>query len=240
MKPFKSVSLLFAAALLPALSAQVTNSISVAGIKVQVQFPNMNLENSRKEFILQDAARYFSQVIRLDYPEEAGTTLVASRSGSMVARNKTFEAGFRFTADAGITNLVVSETLASLYGNLSDWVLRTNLLAKADEFLSCLDANPSSFSSGVRRSRFRHFENGSFRQPSVDEASDEDVVQSLLEIQERFSFTGACILDLDYSEEFDCWTLPLRFLFQSGTNEFEKAVLSTPAVFVDGAWRLLY
>ncbi len=240
MKIVQSIALAAVASFLLSLPATATNSISIAGIEMSARFPDTDMDGNRKAFVLQDATRYFSKTVRLNLSGESETNLVAIHSAAMVARNPNFEDGFRFIVDEGETNMVVSRALASLYEDLSDWEIRTNLVAKADEFLSCLGVDPVSIAAMERRSRFRHFENGGFRPPSVDEATDEDTIQALSEIRDRFDFAGVCMLELKYSEEFSCWTLPIRFLFQTGTNDFERAVLSTPMVFVDESWRLVY
>ena len=87
---------------------------------------------------------------------------------------------------------------------------------------------------------FSRYENGSFRFPSAEEASDEEVVVALSDIASRFDFSGACLLELEQSSEAPCWMIPLRYGFATGTNDFEKAILSVPAVFVDGSWSLAF
>ena len=95
-------------------------------------------------------------------------------------------------------------------------------------------------SAAERRRLFRRYEEGSFRTPSTDEASDEEVVVALSDIASRFDFSGACLLELEQSSEAPCWMIPLRYGFAAGTNDFEKAILSAPAVFVDGFWGLIF
>ena len=91
-----------------------------------------------------------------------------------------------------------------------------------------------------RRMLFRRYENGSFRVPFSEEASDEEVVAALADIASRFDFSGACLLELEHSSDAPCWMIPLRYGFAAGTNAFEKAILSAPAVFVDGSWALTF
>ena len=217
-----------------------TNVIHVAGMEIHVQIPESGLVSSRQEWIRQDANRYFKQVDQLILSDQDGTNLVAVRSAAMVARNPEFEDGFRFEVGPTGTNLVLSDTLASRYGSLDDWSTRTNLLSKTDTLVLTLRNGPTSLSTAERRQLFRRYENGSFRVPSAEEASDEEVVAALSDIAVRFDFSGACLLELEQSSEAPCWMIPLRYGFAAGTNNFEKAILSAPAVFVDGSWALTF
>ena len=213
-----------------------TNTIHVAGMEIPVRFP----ESSRWELIRQDAERYFKQVDQLLSAEQGGTNLIVVRSAAMVARNPELEDGFRFEVGPTGTNLVVSDTLASRYGSLDNWTTRTNLLSKADALVLMLQNGPALLSAAERRMLFRRYEEGSFRTPSTDEASDEEFVVALSDIASRFDFSGACLLELEQSSDAPCWMIPLRYEFAAGTNDFEKAVLSTSAVFVDGSWALIF
>lgn len=217
-----------------------TNVVHVAGVTIPVRFPESGLDDCRREMIRQDADRYFKQVDRLLPADQGGTNLVATRSAAMVARNPEFENGFRFEIGPLGTNLVVSETLAFRYETLDNWTHRTNLLSKADALLLALRSGPVALSSAERRMLFRRCDNGSLRIPSVEEASDEEVFEALADIAARFDFFGACLLELEPSSEAACWTLPLRYRFAAGTNDFEKAILSTPSLFADGAWALSF
>ncbi len=217
-----------------------TNTIHVAGMEIPVRFPESGLDFSRWELIRQDAERYFKQVDQLLSAEQGGTNLVAVRSAAMVARNPEFENGFRFEVGSTGTNMVVSNTLASRYGSLGDWSVRTNLLSKTDALVLTLRNGPASLSTAERRLLFRCYETGSFRAPSAEEASDEEVFAALSDIASRFDFSGACLLELEQSSEAPCWMIPLRYEFAAGTNAFEKAILSAPAVFVDGSWALTF
>jgi hypothetical protein len=217
-----------------------TNTIHVAGMEIPVRFPESGLDFSRWELIRQDAERYFKQVDQLLSAEQGGTNLVAVRSAAMVARNPEFENGLRFEVGPAGTNLVVSDSLASRYGLLDNWSIRTNLLSKTDTLVLTLRNGPTSLSTAERRQLFRRYENGLFRVPSAEEASDEEVVAALSDIAVRFDFSGACLLELEQSSEASCWMIPLRYGFAAGTNNFEKAILSAPAVFVDGSWALTF
>ncbi len=217
-----------------------TNIVHIAGMGIPVRFPEIGLDSSRQEWIRQDAGRYFKQVDQLLPADQDGTNLVAVRSAAMVARNPEFENGFRFEVGSTGTNMVVSNTLASRYGSLGDWSVRTNLLSKTDALVLTLRNGPASLSTAERRLLFRCYETGSFRAPSAEEASDEEVFAALSDIASRFDFSGACLLELEQSSEASCWMIPLRYGFAAGTNNFEKAILSAPAVFVDGSWALTF
>ena len=217
-----------------------TNTIHVAGMEIPVRFPESGLDFSRWELIRQDAERYFKQVDQLLSAEQGGTNLVVVRSAAMVAPNPEFENGFRFEVGSTGTNMIVSDALASRYGSLGDWSVRTNLLSKTDALVLTLRNGPASLSTAERRLLFRCYENGSFRAPSAEEASDEEVFAALSDIASRFDFSGACLLELEQSSEAPCWMIPLRYGFAAGTNDFEKAILSAPAVFVDGSWALTF
>lgn len=224
----------------PFSKAEPTNEVSVAGQTISVCFPSNGLDSVRRAFVVRDAARYFSTADRLEPLDGNGSILVPVRSSALVARNGELETGVLFEAAGPATNMVVSETLSNRYAAMSDWSVRTNLLAKADDFLDNLSAGPVGLSPAERRNLFRRCEEGSLRAPFASEASDDDVVQALSDIANRFRFSGACLLELELSSETSCWTLPLRYSFETGTNEFERAVLSTPSAFVDGSWRLLF
>lgn len=217
-----------------------TNTIHVAGMAIPVRFPESGLDSSRRELIRQDAERYFKQVDQLLSAEQGGTNLIVVRSAAMVARNPELEDGLRFEVGPAGTNLVVSDSLASRYGLLDNWSIRTNLLSKTDTLVLTLRNGPTSLSTAERRQLFRRYENGLFRVPSAEEASDEEVVAALSDIAVRFDFSGACLLELEQSSEASCWMIPLRYGFAAGTNNFEKAILSAPAVFVDGSWALTF
>ena len=217
-----------------------TNTVHVAGLAIPVRFPDSCLDSSRQELIRQDAERYFKQADQLLPADQSGTNLTVVRSAAMVARNPEFENGFRFEVGPTGTNMVVSGILSSRYDSLDDWSTRTNLLLKTDALVLTLRNGPASLSTTERRMLFRRYENGSFRAPSAEEASDEDVVVSLSDIASRFDFSGACLLELERCPEAPCWMIPLRYGFETGTDDFEKAILSTPAVFVEGSWRLAF
>ncbi len=217
-----------------------TSIVHVAGMEIPIRFPESGLDFSRQEWIRQDADRYFKQVDQLLLADQGGTNLVAVRSAAMVARNPEFENGFRFEVGSSGTNLVVSDSLASHYGSLDNWTTRTNLLLKTDTLVLTLRNGPAALSTAERRMLFRRYENGSFRVPFSEEASDEEVVAALADIASRFDFSGACLLELEHSSDAPCWMIPLRYGFAAGTNAFEKAILSAPAVFVDGSWALTF
>lgn len=206
------------------------NIIHIAGTEISVRFPESGLDSSRQKWIRQDAERYFTHIDQLLPADQDGTNLVAVRSAAMVARNPEFENGFHFEVGPAGTNPVVSATLASLYGSLDNWSIRTNLLSKTDTLVLTLRNGPTSLSTAERRQLFRRYENGLFRVPSAEEASDEEVVAALSDIAVRFDFSGACLLELEQSSEAPCWMISLRYGFAAGTNNFEKAILSAPAV----------